>query len=175
MLLQLFQSSRSGQRGWPTQLQSAVTVFLSSLLQALEVVPARQNQPSACGRPEENDQLWQRSLQEVMDSDNAATGKAAEISGFGAITGIIREQVVGVKTKMDVADNGFPEELEASIAQYCTVLINIKQRIGRQRFNILPKSMEFIRLIYGGPGSMVHIFVMFVCQHCDYAPKYDYD
>ena len=51
-----------------------------------------------------------------MESSVAATIKAAEIFRLGVITEIIRELVTGIKTKQEVADKGFPEELVASTA-----------------------------------------------------------
>ena len=34
--------------------------------------------------------------------------------------------------------------------------------------------MEFVRIIYGGPGSKIVIVVLYVCQACGWAPQYDY-
>ena len=39
----------------------------------------------------------------------------------------------------------------------------------------MTKRLEFVRVIYGGSGSKVVIVVLYVCQACGWAPKYDYD
>ena len=41
--------------------------------------------------------------------------------------------------------------------------------------SVLTNNLEFIRIVYGGPRSEVVVIVMYVCQACGWAPKYDYD
>ena len=55
------------------------------------------------------------------------------------------------------------------------MMLVIKQRVGQARMNVMTKSLEFVRVIYGGPGSKLVIVVLYVCQVCGWAPKYDYD
>ena len=55
------------------------------------------------------------------------------------------------------------------------MMLKIKKKIGAARMSVLTKNLEFIRVIYGGPRSEFVIIVMYVCQRCGWAPKYDYD
>ena len=55
------------------------------------------------------------------------------------------------------------------------VMFKIKQEIGAARMNIMTNNLKFIRIIYGGPRSQLVIIVMYVCQACGWAPKFDYD
>ena len=86
-----------------------------------------------------------------------------------------QEVVTGIRSRESLAEEGLDEDLEASISEYCSVIFNIKGRIGAAKMSVLTKNLEFIRIVYGGPRSEVVVIVMYVCQACGWAPKYDYD
>ena len=88
---------------------------------------------------------------------------------------MIQEIVTGIRSWDSFAEEGLDEDLEASISEYCLVMLKIKNKIGAARMSILTKNLEFIRIIYGGPRSEIVVIVMYVCQACGWAPKCDYD
>ena len=65
--------------------------------------------------------------------------------------------------------------IKASFADYATTILTIKQEIGSARMNITTKSLEFLRVLYGGPRSDIVFIIMYTCQGCGLAPRYDYD
>ena len=65
--------------------------------------------------------------------------------------------------------------IKASIAEYAATILTIKQEICDARMNIMTKSLEFLRVLYGGPGSDIGFIIMYHCQGCGWAPRYDYD
>ena len=95
--------------------------------------------------------------------------------GAVTITVIVQEMVTGTKGFDDLAGIGLHKDLEATISEYCMVMLKIKQEIGAARMNIMTKNLKFIRIIYGGPRSQLVVIVMYVCQACGWAPKFDYD
>ena len=88
---------------------------------------------------------------------------------------MIKEIVTGIKSLDSLEQEGLDEDVEACISDYCLVMLKIKKKIGAARMSVLTKNLEFIRVIYGGPRSEFVIIVMYVCQRCGWAPKYDYD
>ena len=88
---------------------------------------------------------------------------------------MIREIVTGFKSLDSFEQDGLDEDVKARISDYCLVMLKIKKKIGAARMSVLTKNLEFIRVIYGGPRSEFVIIVMYVCQRCGWAPKYDYD
>ena len=52
-------------------------------------------------------------------------------------------------------------------------MLEIKQRVGKACMNVTTKSLEFVSIIYGGPGSKIIIVVLYVCQACGWAPKFE--
>ena len=68
-----------------------------------------------------------------------------------------------------------PEFMASSIAECCSAMLWIKQRICKARMDVLARGMEFCRLIYGSPSSATTIVILYVCQACGWSPKYVYD
>ena len=88
---------------------------------------------------------------------------------------MIKDIVTGFKSLDSFEQDGLDEEVQARISDYCLVMLKIKKKIGAARMSVLTKNVEFIRIISGGPRSELVMIVMYVCQCCAWAPKYDYD
>ena len=76
------------------------------------------------------------------------------------------EIVTGIRSLDSLEKEGLDEDVEASISDYCLVMLKIKKKIGAARMSVLTKNLEFIRIIYGGPRSEFVIIVMYACQCC---------
>ena len=86
---------------------------------------------------------------------------------------LIKELVTGIKKPFDL--KGINPFIESSIADYAITILTIKQEIGDARMNITTKSLEFVRVLYGGPGLDIVFIIMYTCQGCGWATRYEYD
>ena len=62
----------------------------------------------------------------------------------------------------DLADAEVNEGLEQAISECCAAMLQIKQRVGQAMMNVMTKGLEFVRIIYGGPGSNIVIVVLYI-------------
>ena len=51
----------------------------------------------------------------------------------------------------------------------------MKQIIRAARISVMTTGMEFVRVVYGTPSTMLMIIITYVCRECGHCPKYDYD
>ena len=91
------------------------------------------------------------------------------------ISSIVKDLTAGMKMFFDLTEAELHPGLEYSITKYCQMMLMMKQWIRQDRMNVMTKSLEFVRILYGVPGSKTVIVVLHVCQACGRAPKYDYD
>ena len=61
------------------------------------------------------------------------------------------EFVSGIKTPEEVRIQS--PHIESCIADYVTSMLRIKHKISAVRMAVMTKSLEFVRVIYVGPGS----------------------
>ena len=101
--------------------------------------------------------------------------KAAHKLGQRAIAEIIKELDTCIRDLSELEEADIHPILKQLISEYCEVMMSIKQKIGTERMPAMTKGLDFVPVIYGGPGSKMTIVVLYVCQSCGWAPKFDYD
>ena len=50
-----------------------------------------------------------------------------------------------------------------------------REKLGEDRFNVVSRSLEFCRVVYGSQYTKLVILILYVCQDCGHAPAFDFD
>ena len=120
--------------------------------------------------------LAQLIYNEVMDTKDI---RAVQMLGIKGITKILHDNKYGLDLWKD-PDSLVPNRCWNPTLYHCIwntldATLALRDKLGRMHFNVLSKSFDFCRCLYGGEYSHLVVLIMFICQDCGHCPVFDLD
>ena len=113
----------------------------------------------------------------IMKGDSASQ-QAVQILGKSCIAIILDVNQYGLRS--NPLDGHLPHANRTRHLYDCmwnvlNVTLEAREKLGKDRYNVVSKSLEFCRVIYGSQYSKLVILILYVCQDCGHAPAHDFD
>ena len=109
---------------------------------------------------------------------DSAFQEARQILTKDGIAAILDENQYGLRASPlagHLHENLQTRHVYHSIWNILEGIMQAREKLGEDRFNVVSRSLEFCRVVYGSQYTKLVILILYVCQDCGHAPAFDFD